>query len=78
MLLYMLRYGLTWVFFRHLYLSGVWLGVDLRTESRKTLCLKEIGLSAENLLTILHSTVNITGGTYTMTHELENLHFDSE
>ena len=38
----------------HLYLSGVWLGVDLRTNpKKKDMCLKQIELSAQNSLTIL-------------------------
>ena len=35
-------------------------------------------LSAENLLPILDSIVNITGRTYMTNHEFENLHFDCE
>ena len=31
----------------HLYLSGVWLGVNLKMDTKKT-CWKEIGLRAKN------------------------------
>ena len=37
--------------------------VDVRTDAIKT-WLKEIGLRAQNFLTILGSIINITGGTY--------------
>lgn len=40
---------------KHLYLSGVWLDVDLRADAEKA-CLKEIEQLAQTLLTI---TVNI-------------------
>ena len=48
----------------HLHLSGGWLGAELRTDTRKTCVLKEIGLQAQNVLTILNSTVSAIGGTY--------------
>ena len=38
---------------------GVWLGVNLRTDTKKT-CLKEIGLRAQNLLIFLDMAVNAT------------------
>ena len=41
----------------NLYLS-VWLGVDLKMDTKKT-CSKEIGLHAKNMLTIIGSIVNI-------------------
>jgi hypothetical protein len=47
----------------HLYLLGGWSGADLRTDMKKAfMCLKEIGLHAQNLLTILGLSVNIIGG----------------
>ena len=49
------------ILIRHLYLSSVRLGVDLRTDTKKT-CLKEIRLGAQNLLAILGRRVNVTGG----------------
>ena len=48
----------------HLHLSGGWLGAELRTNTRRTCDLKEIGLQAQNVLTILNSIVNTIGGTY--------------
>ena len=45
---------------------------------QRLLCLEEIRLSAENLLPILDSIVNITGGAYMTNHEFANLHFDCE
>jgi hypothetical protein len=43
------------------------------------MCLKEIGLSARNLLIILDSIISIMiGATYLITQEKENLHFDNE
>ena len=66
--------------FRHLYLTDMWLGVDLRTDTTKDTCLKGIGLHAQNMLTthpvtILNSIVRTTllllllfwGKTYTTT-----------
>lgn len=45
----------------HLYLSGVQLGVTLRTDKKKNMCWKETELSAQNFLAILDATVNIRG-----------------
>ena len=55
--------GVIWllIFIGHLYLSGGWLRADVITETKKT-CLKEIGLRAQKLLTILGSVVNIIWG----------------
>ena len=50
------------IFIKHLYLSGVWLGVS--TDIKKAGVLKEIGLHAQKLLTILGSIVNIIGKTF--------------
>jgi len=47
-------------------LSGFWLDMDLRRDMNK-MCLQEIGLSAQNLLTILGSIVSINMGTYVIT-----------
>jgi hypothetical protein len=44
----------------HPYLSGVWLDVAPRTDTKKT-CLKEIGLYGQNMITILDSIVNVVG-----------------
>ena len=46
----------------HPYLSGVWSDVDLRTDTKKTCVLIEIGLHALSMLTILNSMVNVVGG----------------
>ena len=43
-------------------MSALWLGVDLTTTTKKTMCLKEIGLCAHNTLTILGSIVSMVGG----------------
>ena len=40
---------------KHLNLSGVWSGVDLRTDPRKDMCLEDTELRAQNLLTNLGS-----------------------
>ena len=50
----------------HLHLSGVQLGVDLRMDTKKHMCSKEIGLCAQNILTIMGSVVNIIAGIYTI------------
>ena len=40
----------------------MWLGVNLRTDIKKEdMCLKEIGLHAQNMLTILGSIANVIG-----------------
>ena len=36
----------------------------IKNEHQKDMCLKEIGLQAQNVLTILSSKVNTIGGTY--------------
>ena len=65
----------------YLYLGGVWLDVDLRTDTRKT-HIKEIGLHSQNVLTVLNSIVNrfyFRGREPTRPfNEKENLHFDNE
>jgi len=55
----------------------MWLGMDLRTGTKNT-SLKENGLHAQNMLTILGSIVNMIGVTYMTLNEHENLHFDDE
>ena len=50
---------------RHLHLSNVQLGVDLKTDTKKAVCSTEIIFRALHLLTRLASIVNIIGGTYT-------------
>ena len=47
----------------HPYLSGVSLDVAPRTDTKK-MCLKEIGLHAQNMITILDSIVNVIGETF--------------
>ena len=47
------------ILFRYLYLSGTWLGVALQMDTKKDKCLKEIGLCAQDMITILGSIVNI-------------------
>lgn len=46
----------------HLDLSGMWLSVHLKTNTKKTCVLKEIGLHAQNLLIIPSVIVNIIEG----------------
>ena len=42
------------------------------------MCLEEVGLRAQNMLTILSSTINLIRETYTTTEwTQENLHFDN-
>ena len=40
----------------------MWLGVDLRMDNQKDMCLEEIGLCAQSMITILGATINIIGG----------------
>ena len=40
----------------------VWCGY--KNEYKKDMCLKEIGLHAQNMITILSFTINMIGGTY--------------
>lgn len=47
------------ILIRYLYLSGVLLGADPRTDTRKTCAWKETGLCAQLLLIIPGSIVNI-------------------
>ena len=42
----------------------MWLGVDLRMDTKKDAFLEDIGLRAQNLLTILNSRINMVGRTY--------------
>ena len=53
-LLFHKRHGCTFSNDMYVYLSDVWVDVDLRTDLKKNL--KEIGLHAQNMLTILSST----------------------
>jgi hypothetical protein len=52
---------------RHLYLSGMWLGVDLRMDTRKTSVSKRLDCLLKNMLPIIGSIVNVVGGTYMTT-----------
>lgn len=45
-------------------MGGMWLGAGLKMDTKKSMCLKEIGLHAQNMLTILSSIVNMIGGSY--------------
>ena len=68
---------------RHLKLSGLHLGVTLRTDTKKT-CFKEIGLRTQNTMHTLHSMANKMGeggGLYDhlyKEHKGEHNHFDFE
>ena len=46
----------------YLHLSGTWLGVVPRTDTKKDMSSKKIGLRAQNVSTILYATINILGG----------------
>ena len=53
----------SWLFLLiHLYLSNAWLGVCLQEQIPKYMCLKEIGLDAQNMITIVSPMVNIIRG----------------
>ena len=39
----------------HVVLSGMWFGVAPRTNNKNDMCLKEIGLQAKNMITVLCS-----------------------
>ena len=53
--------------------------MDLEIGTTKNMCLKEVGLRAQNTLTILDPIVNaIEGGAISPFDEHENLHFDKE
>ena len=43
------------------------IGYASTNEYQKDMCLKEIGLRAQNILTILNLIINMIGGTYTTT-----------
>ena len=66
----------------HLYLSGVWVKCgSMNTHPKKDKCLEAIGLHAQNLLTILGSTLNVIGGGgggIWSFDEFQKLHFDNE
>ena len=49
------------VFNKCLYLSVAWSSVNLRTNTKKDMCSKEIGLCAQNMSSILDLTINIIG-----------------
>ena len=51
-----------------LYSSGMWLDLAPRTDTKKTCVKKEIGLRAQNMITILSSIVNLIGGTSLTMH----------
>lgn len=62
-----------------LVLSGVWLGADLRSNTKEIMCLKESRLRAHDLLTILGLTVNGIGwALHDHLVRKRNVHFDSE
>ena len=46
---------------KDLYLSGIWIGVAPRTDTKNT-CSKEIGLHARDMIIVLGSIVNIIEG----------------
>jgi hypothetical protein len=52
--------------------------MDLRKDIKKNICFNEIGLHAQNTLSILGSLLNMVEGTYTSTYEHENIHFNTE
>ena len=47
-----------------MYLSGVSVGVNLRTDTTKTCIGKDIELCAQNMLTILDAIISIIRGAY--------------
>ena len=63
---------------KHLNLSGVWSGVDLRTDLKKDMCLKDIELRAQNMLTNLGSIFSMIGGPIWPFNAHNNLYFDNE
>ena len=60
-------------------MNGVWLGRGSKNKHQKDMWFKEIGLRAQNMLTILSEIVNIIlgGGHVCPLYEHENLHFDN-
>lgn len=74
------------VFNKCLYLSVAWSSVNLRTNTKKDMCSKEIGLCAQNMSSILDLTINIigypTGGgggkTYLSFKKKGDAHFNNE
>jgi hypothetical protein len=63
----------------HLYSNGMWFGVTPRTTTGKTYVRKEIGLCAQNTITILDAIVNaIEGGAILPFDEHKNLHSGNE
>ena len=56
----------------------MWLGVDPRTGTEKDMCLRDIGLHAQIMLTILNSMViMIMGDLIWPLNDHRNLHFDN-
>ena len=77
----LLRYaGITWLLFlvRHLYLSGVWLGVDVRKNDQKDVFKWDWTTSSKYFNHFrLNSQHNWEGPIWPF-NELKNLHFDNE
>ena len=48
----------------HMCLSGVWLGVNLGTNTKKDVCATNIGLCAKKWLIVLDTIVELNGWTY--------------
>lgn len=57
---------------KHMYVSGVWLYVELRTDTNQNMCLNVSGLRAFNMLTVIDSMVNIIGGINMNNHLTKN------
>ena len=60
--------------------SGIWVGVNLRTYTKKDTCSKAIGIYIQNMLTILDSIVIISGGGGLVSpfNEYEKLHIEKK
>ena len=61
----------------HVYLSDIWLGVNLRTDQKNDMCRKEIGPHFSIVLIILDAIVNRLGKPTWSFNNYEILHFDN-
>ena len=72
--------GLIWLcmLFEHLYLKWCMVRYGSKNGHQIEMCIKEIEPSPQNLLTILDSIVNITGGPLQSCIMKHSLHFDNK
>ena len=59
-------------------MSDMWIGVVFKNRRQKDMCLKEIGLCAENVVIIWVPWVNVIGGLYDHLMSASIVAFDNE